>query len=193
MVTLATLAWVLLGYLAGSIPFGVIVGKLRGVDIRAVGSGNIGATNAARALGKPLGVVVLLCDAAKGAVPVLIAAHYLDPWGTAAVGGAAFVGHLAPPWLGFRGGKGVATAFGVFLALAPLATAGAAAVFVVAYALTRTASVGSLLATTVFVPAVWWATHDPARAALAAFMWLLIVIKHRGNIGRLWRREESKV
>ena len=185
-------------FLVGSIPFGVLFARARGVDLQKVGSGNIGATNAARALGKGVGLLVFLCDAAKGAVPVLLAAHQFrglpdGGWWVAAVGASAFLGHLAPPWLRFRGGKGVATAFGVFLALAPWAALGAGLVFAILYAATRTASIGSLAATTLFVPAVWLATHDPSKAALAAFMWTLIVWKHRGNIGRIRRREEHKV
>lgn len=194
---LALAAAVVAAYLAGSIPFGVLFARARGVDLRKVGSGNIGATNAARALGRRAGFAVFLCDAAKGTVPILLAARAPglagSPWGQAAVGGAAFLGHLTSPWLGFRGGKGVATAFGVFLALSPLLALGAGAVFAILYLATRTASVGSLVATTLFVPAVWLVSHAPEKLALGAFMWLLIVIKHRGNIGRLLRHQESRV
>src|SRR5207253_1319534 len=139
-------AAVLAGYLAGSIPFGVLFARARGVDLQKFGSGNIGATNAARALGKRVGAVVLLCDAAKGYAPTLAARAWLAPrldageaW-AAGVGLAAFAGHLASPWLRFRGGKGVATALGVFLALAPAQTGAAAALFVVLYAVTRISS-----------------------------------------------------
>src|SRR4051812_1167920 len=123
-VTVVVLA-VIVAFLAGSIPFGVLFARARGVNIREHGSGNIGATNAAHVLGKKVGALVLLCDAAKGALPVL-GARWLMPqrlpgddwtWGVAAVGLAAFIGHLAPPWLRFRGGKGVATGFGVMVAL----------------------------------------------------------------------------
>src|SRR5262249_41045323 len=112
--------WVVAAYLAGSIPFGVLFARARGVDLRQVGSGNIGATNASRALGKKIGALVFLCDAAKGTAPVLLARWRLGEsgqasWWVAGVGAAAFVGHLASPWLRFRGGKGVATAFGVFV------------------------------------------------------------------------------
>jgi glycerol-3-phosphate acyltransferase PlsY len=188
---------VVLAYLAGSIPFGVVFAKARGIDLRQVGSGNIGATNAARALGKGLGILVFLCDAAKGWLPTLLARQLLapvaGPWAVAAVGAAAFIGHLAPPWLGFRGGKGVATAFGVFLAISPPAALAAGAVFAVLYATTRIASIGSLAAATLVLPALYLLGAPPASLALAGFMWLLIVWKHRGNIGRLLRREESKV
>ena len=113
-------------FLLGSIPFGVLLARRRGVDLKKVGSGNIGATNAARALGKKAGGVVLLLDTLKAFVPTLLAARWLAPGRpelAAATGFAAFVGHIYSPWLRFRGGKGVACALGAFLALAPLATA----------------------------------------------------------------------
>jgi len=199
---LLAVAAVIVAYLAGSIPFGVLFARARGVDIQKEGSGNIGATNAARVLGKRVGALVLLCDAAKGALP-LLGARWLLPaylpegrwtWGVAAVGIAAFVGHLAPPWLRFRGGKGVATGFGVMLALSPLPALVAGAVFVAVYAAWRIASLGSLLAATTFAPALWFfGPRDDAFLAMAAAMWVLIVIKHRGNIGRMLRRSENKV
>ena len=181
------------GYLAGSIPFGVLFARARGVDLTHVGSGNIGATN----VGK-----ISLCDAAKGALPVygaraLEEAGLLDGagngWGVAAVGAAAFLGHITTPWLGFHGGKGVATAFGVFVSLAPPMALAAGGVFLLVYRVTHISSLGSLLSTTLFVPGVWLWTHDPARVALALFMWVGIVVRHRGNIARLWKREEAKV
>jgi glycerol-3-phosphate acyltransferase PlsY len=192
-----TVAAVALAYLAGSIPFGVVFARARGVDLRAVGSGNIGATNAARALGRRMGVVVFLCDAAKGAVPVLVVAHLAGArpggdWATAATGAAAFLGHLTSPFVGFRGGKGVATAFGVFLAIAPAAALIAGALFAVLYATTRIASIGSLAAATAFVPALWLLAPSGASLALALFMWALIVLRHRGNIARLLRRQERR-
>ena len=164
------------GYLAGSIPFGVLFARARGVDLTHVGSGNIGATNAARALEE----AGLLDGAGNG-------------WGVAAVGAAAFLGHITTPWLGFHGGKGVATAFGVFVSLAPPMALAAGGVFLLVYRVTHISSLGSLLSTTLFVPGVWLWTHDPARVALALFMWVGIVVRHRGNIARLWKREEAKV
>ncbi len=192
-------AAVVVGYLAGSIPFGPIFARARGVDLRAVGSGNIGATNVARALGKPLGIVVFLCDAAKGYGPVLAARLVVAPrvahgdWVVAAVGAAAFLGHLAPVWLGFRGGKGVATSFGVFLALAVVPSLIAGAAFVIVYAATRISSLGSLTGATVFVPSLWLTGAPAAYLAAAAFMWALILVKHRGNISRLLHHRENKV
>jgi glycerol-3-phosphate acyltransferase PlsY len=186
-------------YLLGSIPFGVVVARARGVDLRQVGSGNIGATNAARALGKGLGAVVLLLDAAKGFVPVLLARlllarapHYECLLATTALG--AFVGHLFPVFYGFRGGKGVATALGVFLALSPLAALGALVVYVLVYAITRTSSLGSLTAAVSFVPFVYFLSgRSRVLLALAVLLVILIFLSHRENIRRLMRREEGKV
>ena len=144
---------VLAGYLAGSIPFGYVVGRLvLGVDVRTVGSGNIGGTNVARAGGRGLGVAVIVLDALKAIVPILVARHFLGAGARAdllvvAVAVAAFVGHLFPVWLGFRGGKGVATALGIFAVLAPWAALAGIAVYVVAYLATRISSVGSLAGT----------------------------------------------
>jgi acyl phosphate:glycerol-3-phosphate acyltransferase len=180
-------------YLSGTIPTGLLVARARGVDIRTVGSGNIGATNVARALGKKWGAFVLVLDALKGFAPVMLAAPRVpEPW-LAAVGIAAILGHVFPVWLRFRGGKGVATALGVFIALAPIAAACGVVVYAGVYAATRISSVGSLLATTVML-GVMVATHQSAsRLALAVAAWLLIVVRHRDNIRRLIRREEKKL
>jgi len=189
---------VLVAYLLGSIPFGVIVARARGVDLTKVGSGNIGATNVARTLGKPLGALVLLGDALKGTVPVLVSswlfrASDFHDLITAVVAAAAFLGHLYPVYLWFRGGKGVATGLGVFLALAPLPTLIAGGVFVLVYVAFRISSLGSLVATTVMPPVMWWMGYPAPAIALAVVMWAFIVYKHRGNIQRLWRRQEGKV
>lgn len=187
-----------LGYLAGSIPFGVLFARARGIDLRAVGSGNIGATNAARALGRKTGIVVFLCDAAKGLLPVLLARR-LAPglpdgeWVVAATAAAAFLGHLYPVWLRLRGGKGVATAFGVFVALSPWAALGAILLFGILYALWRTSSIGSLASATLFPFALYGLDAPTAHLALAGFLWALIVWRHRGNIARLLRHEERTV
>lgn len=186
------------GYLVGSFPTGVIAGRLRGVDIRKVGSGNIGATNAARTLGKKVGAAVLLVDAAKGYLPVLAArVAWLDEPGgalvVALVGLAAVAGHMFPPWLRFRGGKGVATAFGVYLALAPAIAGLALLLWVLVYALSRISSVGSLVAATALPVALVVSGAPTAFVALGAAMWVAIVLKHLPNIRRLVRHEESKV
>lgn len=198
MVAFAVAA-VVVGYLAGSIPFGVLFARARGIDLRKVGSGNIGATNAARALGKRLGIVVFLCDAAKGYGPVMAARWLFEARMmhgasvVAAVGAAAFLGHLTSPFLGGKGGKGVATGFGVFLALSVYPALLGAAAFVLLYALTRISSLGSLAGATVVLPALWYFGADVAYLAVSGFMWVLIVVKHRGNIERLLRREERKI
>ncbi len=196
---------VLAGYLAGSIPFGYVLGRLLlGVDVRTVGSGNIGATNVARAGGKKLGVVVVLLDATKAIVPILLARHLLagaaSPVAGAALEGwvvgvavAAFVGHLFPVWLRFRGGKGVATAFGIFLVLAPWGALAGAVAWLVAYGWTRISSVGSLAGTAVCAGTAF-ALNGPGRPLswAAVVIALLIVLRHAGNIRRLLSGEEKR-
>ena len=187
---------VLLGYLSGSIPFGLLVVRAtRGVDVREQGSGNIGATNVARVAGKTLGAVVLLLDALKGTLPVLLA-RAVDgrPVVPAAVGLAAFAGHVAPPWLGFRGGKGVATALGVLGVLAPRAALAGALTYAVVLATLRISSVGSLLAGVVAVSVAWLVPGTPVEsAALTSVLFAAMLWTHRGNIGRLLHRGEPRV
>ena len=185
-------------YLLGSVPFGLVLGRLRGVDVRTVGSGNIGATNVARSLGKRLGLLVLVLDALKGALP-LLALRWLDlaartsPFLVTACGLAAICGHCFPVWLRFRGGKGVATSLGVFLAVSPAATGIAVVIFAVLYAAFRIVSIGSLAAALAFPVLLWLFGRPVAEIALSAAVLAIILLKHRGNIGRLLRREESKV
>jgi glycerol-3-phosphate acyltransferase PlsY len=190
---------VVAGYLAGSIPFGFILARLLlGVDVRTVGSGNIGGTNVARAGGKALGVTVILLDAAKAIVPILVARRLLgdapraEVW-VVAVAVAAFVGHLFPVWLGFKGGKGVATALGIFAVLAPWAAVAGIVAYALVYVLTRISSLGSLVGTAACALATF-AVHGArspvpwAGVALAA----LIVLRHRENIRRLLSGEEKR-
>ncbi len=181
-------------YLAGSIPFGLLIARAHHVDIRAVGSGNIGATNVARALGKPWAAIVLLLDAAKGFGPVILAAHLVDDSRIiAATGLVAIIGHVLPVWLRFRGGKGVATGLGVFLALAPQAVAVAVVVYLGVYAIFRVSSLGSLTAAVALVAAMF-VTHAPRPTlALGAIAAVLIIFTHRGNIKRLIYGQEHKV
>lgn len=188
------------GYLCGSIPWGVLLARLfLGVDVRRVGSGNIGATNVARAGGKVLGVAVLLLDALKAVVPTLVARALLrsapdrEIW-VVAVALAAFVGHLYPVWLKFRGGKGVATGLGVFLVLSPWAAIAGAIAYIVAYFATRISSIGSLLGTAVCALGTFFAfgTKSPVSYA-ALFIGALIYIKHRENLARLLRGEERRM
>jgi glycerol-3-phosphate acyltransferase PlsY len=186
---------VLLGYLSGSVPFGLILVRLtRGVDVRERGSGNIGATNVARVAGTGLGVGVLLLDALKGALPVLLALRVAGPRVAALVGLAAFAGHVAPPWLAFRGGKGVATALGVVAVLAPRAALAGALTYALVLALLRISSVGSLLAGLVAVTVAWLVPGTPiGAAALVSVIFAAMLWTHRGNIGRLLGRSEPRV
>jgi glycerol-3-phosphate acyltransferase PlsY len=186
-------------YLAGSIPFGLLLGRLfAGVDVRAAGSGNIGATNVARTAGKGLGVLTLLLDAAKGGIPVAATALAMgearDAGWPAAAGLAAFLGHVFPVWLRLRGGKGVATAFGAFLVLTPGLTLLAAAVFAVAFAASRVVSVSSMSAAAVLAvgAALEHGRYAPVtRVALVVLA--VIVVRHRSNIRRMLRGEESRL
>jgi glycerol-3-phosphate acyltransferase PlsY len=188
------------GYLSGSVPYGVILTRLvTGKDVRTVGSGNIGATNAARAGGRKLGLLVLLLDVLKAVVPVLVARRLLggepdaERW-TTAVAVAAFVGHVFPVWLGFRGGKGVATGLGIFLVLAPWAALAGAAAYAVVYGLTRVSSLGSLTGTAVCCAGAFL-VHGYRRPVPWAglVVALLVVWRHRENIRRLLRGEEKKM
>jgi glycerol-3-phosphate acyltransferase PlsY len=194
----AVVVSVLVGYLLGSIPFGLIVARLRRVDLRTVGSGNIGATNAARALGRGFGVLVLVLDAAKAALPILAARHFFRDaphreWIEVGVALAAFLGHLFPVFAGFRGGKGVATAFGSFVALAPLPALLGLATYALLVGVTRISSIGSICAVLSFP--IWLRVFAASRAcfALAGAFLVMILLKHRGNIARLWRRQEQRV
>ncbi|HEY1253000.1 MAG TPA: glycerol-3-phosphate 1-O-acyltransferase PlsY [Thermoanaerobaculia bacterium] len=182
-------------YLLGSISFAVLLVRLRtGRDIRTEGSGNAGATNVARAHGKALGIAVALLDVAKGAGAVLLMRTVTaDPRYTAAAGLAAIVGHVFPIFYGFRGGKGVATAIGAFLVLAPLPTLVCAVVFLLVVLVTRYVSLGSVLAMVLLPPVAGALFHAPRPiVAAAAGAAVLIVIKHRDNLRRLARGEERR-
>jgi glycerol-3-phosphate acyltransferase PlsY len=184
-------------YLVGAVPFGVLVAKLfdRNIDLRTTGSGNIGATNVARTLGKGAGILTLLLDAAKGAAAVL-AGLALAPPGEhllpAVAGGAAFLGHLFPVYLGFRGGKGVATALGVVLALFPAAAGVLVVLFALAFAATRYVSFGSLVAAAGLTPAMALLGAPPAYIALSAGIGAMVFWTHRENIRRLLAGEERR-
>ncbi len=182
---LSALALVLLGYFAGGIPFGVILANLRGVDIREHGSGNIGATNVTRVLGARLGAAVLLLDAAKGALPTWYALHHTaDPWLVVATGGAAVIGHCFSPFLEFKGGKGVATATGVFAVLAPHQLGIALGVFAAVLAWKRVPALGSLSAIAVLC-VLMWIRGDTWTAVLALGTLILLIYTHRSNLAKL--------
>ena len=188
------IAAVTLGYLAGSIPFAFLVARRHGVDLRRSGSGNVGATNVLRTSGVPLAVTAMVLDAVKGAVAVLIAQRLTEgPATPVAAGLAAIIGHIYPVWLHFRGGKGVATAAGVFGVLTPLALAVAAGVFVLAVFVSRYISVGSVAgALTLATMAV---IDDPPTAVVAGAIVaaLVIVHRHRGNLARLAAGTERRI
>ena len=200
-----------LAYLLGSIPFGyLLVRVFRHQDVRATGSGNIGATNVARSGGKALGVATLLFDCLKGSAAVLfafqIARHAITPYlATPSTRVAAFnlacvaaifaiLGHVFPLWLGFRGGKGVATALGVFLVLSPRSAACAVLVFAAVFALTRFVSLASILAAATVPVAAYFFSPLGSPWPIAAFLGipLLVIAKHHTNIRRLLAGTESR-
>jgi glycerol-3-phosphate acyltransferase PlsY len=177
----------LIGYAIGSAPISyLIVRATRGVDLRREGSGNVGATNVYRTSGAALAIAVLVVDIAKGVVSVMLGGS-----GEPAVvaGTAAVVGHVYPVWLGFRGGKGVATATGAFAVMAPTLTAAAALVFVVVVGATRYVSLGSVLAACALCAGAWW-LGPRAMAVGASSVAALILLAHRGNLARLWAGTE---
>ena len=176
----------LFGFLCGSIPFGYLLGKLRGVDVRDQGSGNIGASNVTRVLGLKAGVIVAVLDIAKGALPVWIARHHGGV--PTMVGWSAILGHCFSPWLGGRGGKGVATAFGVFLIVAPLMAAVAIVVFGAVLAITRVPTLGSLAAMAT-VAAMALHRGDPGITRLALMTLGLLVYTHRENLKKLTTKD----
>jgi glycerol-3-phosphate acyltransferase PlsY len=183
----------LLGYLAGSIPFGLLLTRLAGTrDVREIGSGNIGATNVLRTGRKDLAAATLVCDALKGTLAVLAASHLAGPDAAIAAGLGAFLGHLFPVWLGFKGGKGVATFIGLLIAFAwPVALGFCAVWLAVAFA-TRYSSL-SALAASALTPAMVWAFGKPSEALLFAALAVMLWAMHRANIGRLMAGTEGKI
>jgi glycerol-3-phosphate acyltransferase PlsY len=187
------LAVALAGYLLGSIPFGLLLTRAAGLgDIRRIGSGNIGATNVLRTGNKTLAAATLLLDGAKGAAAVALGFHLAGLLGLAAAGFASVLGHLFPLWLHFRGGKGVATGFGVLLAASPLAGVVAGAVWLAVARLTRFSSAGALAAFAL-APLLAWAASGPAIALLTLGVALLIWVRHEGNIRRLLAGTEPRI
>jgi glycerol-3-phosphate acyltransferase PlsY len=191
------LVWMVAAYLLAGIPVGLLIGRIRGVDLREVGSGNIGATNAVRAMGKAWGLLVLALDIAKAALPVAAAVHHFGqapggPWQVALVALAAILGHVFPIYLRFRGGKGVACAFGVFLVLAPKAALVSVLVYAQTLWLTRISAVGSLTAALVIVVVAWVDPSVPLpyvilAAALAGLIWE----RHRPNLEQMFARAQE--
>lgn len=185
---------VLLGYLAGSVPFAFLLARRVGIDVRVAGSGNVGAANVLRTTGAWRGVIVTALDVAKGAAAVLLV--HLAAGGAslaALTGAAAIVGHIYPVWLRFHGGKGVAVAAGVFGVLAPSATGVAGGLFVVTVWFTRYVSLGSIAATLALPPVAWWAGAPRAVVLAAAGTGALILFRHRENLRRLRLGTERKM
>ncbi len=194
--TITLLVALLLCYLIGAIPFGLLFSRMVGKDVREEGSGNIGATNVNRVLGKKLGILTLLCDVAKGFFPVYVASLFLPESGNVELfiglcGLAAVLGHMFSVYIGFQGGKGVATALGVFLFFSPISIAIALVVFVAVVAISGFVSAGSLVASGI-IPFVMLLLGESFSTFICALVIAaLIWIKHSSNIGRLRRGEEK--
>lgn len=185
---------ILFAYLLGSVPVGVILARIKGADPRKVGSGNIGATNVMRAAGKTTGILTLVGDVLKGFLPVLIAKALNEPMIViAAVGLAAFLGHLFPVFLRFKGGKGVATALGVYLRLDPFAVLIAAMLFILVLLKWRFVSLGSLVGVAAMPIALYLLKGPDYFIYLALIVGILIFIKHKDNIRRLVEGTENKL
>lgn len=183
--------WVLLGvlgYLLGSIPFGVLITRaFAGKDVRTVGSGNIGATNVVRAAGRTAGILTLILDALKGAVPTYAAYLVVGVPGAAFAGYCAFLGHVFPVTLKFKGGKGVATALGVLAVVAPWAALAALGVYGVLLAATRVSAIGSMGAVAAVLVTVCAIPYSPSVIGLAFALAVVIIWRHRGNLAKLRR------
>jgi len=190
---IATTLWIAGAYLLGSVPTGLLLGKFYGIDVRQEGSGNIGATNLYRTVGRKVGIITLLGDCLKGLLPVLLVwklgmGEPMQAW----VGLAAFFGHVFSIFLLFKGGKGVATALGVYLALAPLAVLGALAAFVLLVLIWRYISLGSIVAAAVMPLIIWFIPHSQQLLIATALISATVIIKHHANISRLVAGTESK-
>lgn len=185
---------IVLGYLAGSVPFAFLLARRRGVDVRVAGSGNVGAANVMRTTGIGRALAVMALDVGKGAAAVLaVQLSAGSAWVAALAGVAAIVGHIYPVWLRFHGGKGVAVAAGVFSVLTPIATALATALFLITVWVTRYVSLGSIAATVALPPMAWWSGAPPAVVLAAAGTGALILFRHRANLIRLRAGTERKM
>ena len=193
-------AWILGAYLVGGVPFGFLIGKMRGVDVRTVGSKNIGATNVFRTVGKGWGLLAFAVDVLKGLLPVLAAKAWAPrPWLPLAVGVACVVGHMLTPYMRFKGGKGVATAFGMLIGLAPALVGVAFAIFAAVFALSHYISLGSCSAAAFLAVAVWFpilgnpGLEDLPQCILVTAIAVFVIWKHRSNIRRLVSGTENKI
>lgn len=189
-IALAALA---IGYLLGSIPFGLVLTRMAGLgDVRSIGSGNIGATNVLRTGNKKVAAATLLLDAFKGTAAVLICTRLFGAEAGMLAGFAAFIGHIFPVWIGFKGGKGVATYIGILLGLAPLMAALFAVIWIAFAYFTRYSSLSALVATLV-IPVALWLLGQEKVAAVMALMTIITWVKHRANIARLTAGTESRI
>ncbi len=185
--------WAVIGYLLGSIPFGIVITRMLGLgDLRQIGSGNIGATNVLRTGNKPAALATLLLDSGKGAIAVLLARALAGDGAALIAGAAAFLGHLYPVWLNFKGGKGVATFLGTLLALDWRLGLGACAIWLVTALLTRISSLSALVAAALSPLVALW-LDGPRLALVVAFMAVLIFIRHRANIARIRTGTEPRI
>ncbi len=183
-----------IAYLIGSIPIGLILSKIKGKDPRQTGSGNIGATNVMRTAGKAMGVITLIGDVAKGFLPVIVVKHYSHkPILVAAIGFLAFLGHLYPIYLRFKGGKGVATALGVYLAVSPLAILIDILVFILVLLRWRYVSLGSLVAAAMMPVILIFLRISYEYIVLSVLVGAFIFIKHRDNMRRLSQGQENRL
>ncbi|MFT4012485.1 MAG: glycerol-3-phosphate 1-O-acyltransferase PlsY [Paracoccus sp. (in: a-proteobacteria)] len=190
---MSLILWSVIGYLLGSIPFGIVITRALGLgDLRRIGSGNIGATNVLRTGNKPAALATLLLDSGKGAIAVLLARWLAGPEAALVAGAAAFLGHLFPVWLGFQGGKGVATFLGTLLALDWRLGLIACGIWLIMALVLRISSLSALVAAAL-VPflALWLDGAWPA--LVTGFMALLIFIRHRANIGRILAGTEPRI
>ncbi len=181
-------------YLIGGIPFGFLIGKARGIDVRTVGSKNIGATNVFRTVGKKWGLIAFACDFLKGLLPTLGAKYLVPPeWLPLAVGIMCVAGHMLTPYMKFKGGKGVATAFGMLVALVPGLVGIAFLVFCVFFGFSHFISLGSCMAALFLAVGVWFVPVDLATRIAITVIALFVVFKHRSNIVRLVKGTENKI
>lgn len=191
--TIGAVAVLVAAYLLGSIPFSYLVARRRGVDVRRVGSGNVGATNVMRNVGRAAGLAAFALDFLKGVAAGVMARHFAPEGPLPSVAAVtAVVGHMYPVWLRFKGGKGVATGAGAFLPLAPVPTAAALVAFIVVLGITRYASIASILGTTTLAALTFLLGYPASVARAAAAAGLLILWKHRGNLERIARGTESR-
>ena len=185
--------WAVIGYLLGSIPFGIVITRMLGLgDLRQIGSGNIGATNVLRTGNKPAALATLLLDSGKGAIAVVQARALAGDGAALIAGAAAFLGHLYPVWLNFKGGKGVATFLGTLLALDWRLGLGACAIWLATALVTRISSLSALVAAALSPLVAFW-LDGPRLALVVAFMAVLIFIRHRANIARIRTGTEPRI